>query len=125
MLYENKGHTQIVGYCDADWADSPADKCSNSGYCVFIEGNLISGKSKKQDVVVRSSAEAEYRAMALATCELVWLKQLLHELGFWKDEQMTLVCDNQAALHIAFNPVFHERTKHIEVDYHFNREKIT
>ena len=58
------------------------------------------------------------------TCELIWLKQLLQELRFEKDGQMTFVCDNQVALHIASNPVFHERTKHIEVDYHFIREKI-
>ena len=123
MSYENKGHTQIVEYCDADWASSPVDKLFTSGYCVFIGGNLISLKSKKQDVVARSSAEAKYRAMALATCELIWLKQLLHELRFSKDEQMMIVCDNQAALHITSNPVFHKRTKHIEVNYHFIREK--
>ena len=124
VLYENRGHTQVVGYTDADWAGSPTDRCSASGYCVFIGGNLISWKSKKQDVVARSSAEAEYRAMALATCELIWLRHLLQELRFGKDEQMKLICDNQAALHIASNPVFHERTKHIEVDCHFIREKI-
>ena len=74
--------------------------------------------------MARSSTEAEYRAMTLATCELIWLRHVLQELRFGKDEQMKLICDNQAALHIASNPVFHERTKHIEVDYHFIREKI-
>ena len=74
--------------------------------------------------MARSSAETEYRAMAVATCELIWLKQLLQELRFEKDRQMTLVCDNQVALHIAYNPVFHERTKHIEVDYHFIERRL-
>ena len=71
MLYENRGHTQIVGYCDADWASWPADRPSTSGYFVYIGGNLISWKSKKQDVMARSNAEAEYGAMTLATCELI------------------------------------------------------
>ena len=124
LLYENKGNSQIVAFSDADWAGSPDDRRSTSGYCVLIGGNLVSWKSKKQNVVARSSAEAEYRAMALATCELVWLKQLLQELKFGDIHKMELVCDNQAAMHIASNPVFHERTKHIEIDCHFIREKI-
>ena len=103
---------------------SPADKRSTLGCCVFIGGNLISWKNKKQDVVVRSSVEAEYRAMTLTTCEFIWLKHLIQDLRFGKDGQMTLVCDNQTALHIASNLVFHEKTKHIEVDCHFIREKI-
>ena len=86
MLYENRGHTQLVGYSDADWADSPIDRRSTSLYCVFIGGNLISWKSKKLDVVARFSVEAEYRAMTLATCELIWLKHLFQELRFGKDE---------------------------------------
>ena len=85
----------------------------------------VSWRSNKYYVVAKSSVEAEYRAMTSATCELIWLKHLLQELRFRKDEQMKLICDNQAALHIASNLVFHERTKHIEVDCHFIRQKIT
>ena len=80
--------------------------------------------NKKQDVVAKSSVKLEHRAMALATCELIWLKHLLQKLRFRKDDQMKIICDNQVALHISSNLVFHERTKHIEVDCHFIRENI-
>ena len=76
----------------------------------------MSWKSKKQSVVARSSEEAEDRVVAVATCEVVWIKQFLGEMKFGETGHMELVCDNQAALHIASNPVFHERTKHIEID---------
>ena len=75
-------------------------------------------------MVARSSAEVEYRAMATSTCELIWLKQLLRELKFGEINQMELVCDNQVALHIASNPVFHERTKNIEIDCLFVKKNI-
>ena len=107
ILMQNHGHTQILGYTDADWAGNTLDRKSTMGYCIFVGGNLVSWKSKKQLVVARSSAEAEYRAMASTASEL-----------------MSLCCDNQAAMHIASNPVFHERTKHIEVDCHYVREQV-
>ncbi|KAB2634462.1 S2-RNase [Pyrus ussuriensis x Pyrus communis] len=91
---------------------------------IIITGNLVTWKSKKQNVIARSSAEAEYRAMASTACELIWLKGLLSDLGFSINTPMSLFCDNQAAMHIASNPVFHERTKHIEVDCHYVREQV-
>jgi len=119
LLYGSNNHTKVVCYSNVDWVESLSDRRSTSGYCVSISGNLISWKGKKQSVVARSSTEAEYRAMSSATCELVWLKKLFQELQFGDVIQMTLICDNQEALHISSNPVFHERTKHIEIDCHF------
>jgi Reverse transcriptase (RNA-dependent DNA polymerase) len=125
ILMKNQGHTTLAVYTDADWAGNPLDRKSTSGLCAFIGGNLVTWQSKKQPVVARSSTEAEYRAMATATSEIVWLRLLLHELGCPSLNSPTkLFCDNQAAIHIASNPVFHERTKHIEVSCHYVRENV-
>ena len=79
LLYEDKGNTQVSGYCDADWAGCPMDRRSTSGYRVFIRGNIVSWKSKKQTVIARSSADAECRSMTMVTYELMWIKQFLQE----------------------------------------------
>ena len=85
---------------------------------------MISWKSNKQSVVSQSSAESEYRAMTQSVCKIMWVRQLLMEVGIETLVPTKLWCDNQAAMHIASNPVFHERTKYIEIYYHFVREKI-
>jgi Reverse transcriptase (RNA-dependent DNA polymerase)/Integrase core domain/gag-polypeptide of LTR copia-type/GAG-pre-integrase domain len=125
VLMRNQGHTELTVYTDADWAGNPTDRRSTSGLCAFVGGNLVTWQSKKQPVVAKSSAEAEYRAMANATSEIVWLRRVLYELGCPSLNQPTkLFCDSQAAIHIASNPVFHERTKHIEVSCHYVRENV-
>ncbi|KAK3008087.1 hypothetical protein RJ639_013614 [Escallonia herrerae] len=124
LLYSNHGHSYIECFSDADWAGSKLDRKSTTGYCVFVGGNLVSWKSKKQSVISRSSAESEYRAMAQSTCEVMWICHLLEEISLKPPLPAKLWCDNQAARHIASNHVYHERTKHIEVDCHFIREKI-
>ncbi|KAH9801584.1 retrovirus-related pol polyprotein from transposon RE2 [Citrus sinensis] len=98
---------------------------STSGFCVYLGANCISWSSKKQATVARSSAEAEYRSMASTAAELTWLTYLLSDIGIPQDKPPGLICDNMSALHMAKNPIHHARTKHIELDYHFVREKVT
>jgi hypothetical protein len=120
---KNNNSNEIYGYSDADWAGS-FDRKSTTDFCIFIGRNLATWKNKKQNSVARSSAEMEYRAMASTASELIWIKQLLTDMGIEKKNLMKMFCDSQAARHIASNPVFHERTKYIEIDCHFIREKI-
>src|ERR1044072_1074126 len=101
----------------------PDSRKSVTGYCFFLGSSHISWKAKKQSTVSKSSSEAEYRALAAATCELQWFVYLMKDLQVSCSRIPALYCDNQSALHIAANPVFHERTKHLDIDCHIVREK--
>ncbi|CAL1379865.1 unnamed protein product [Linum trigynum] len=125
LLFPTGGTLSLTAYCDADWGGCQHTRRSTTGYFIRLGDSPISWRTKKQSVVARSSAEAEYRAMASTVSELVWLRWLLSELGISCSSSTPLYCDNQAALHIAANPVFHERTKHVEMDCHFVRERVT
>ncbi|CAM9002604.1 unnamed protein product [Rhodiola kirilowii] len=125
IFYPSGQSLQMKAYCDVDWASCPVTRKSTSGYAVLLGGSLISWKTKKQAMVSRSSAEAEYRAMAHVCCELTWLHRLLLDLQVHIPTPIPMYCDNIAAMHIAKNPVFHERTKHVELDCHVVRQHCT
>ncbi|KAJ9546650.1 hypothetical protein OSB04_019193 [Centaurea solstitialis] len=115
---------RLVAYSDADWAGCPNTRRSTSGFCVYLGDNLVSWSSKRQHVVSRSSAEAEYRGIANVVAETAWLRNLLLELCCPLSRATVVFCDNVSAMYLASNPVQHQRTKHVEIDLHFVRERV-
>lgn len=124
ILLSSTNDQTLSAYCDADYAACQLTRRSLTGYIVMLGNSIVSWKTKKQHTVYMSSAESEYRSMAMTCQELTWTKALLTSLGFPQTRPMSLFCDNQAALHIAVNPVFHERTKHIKADCHYIRDVV-
>ncbi|GJW53150.1 ribonuclease H-like domain-containing protein [Tanacetum coccineum] len=114
----------LTAFFDADWAKCVVTRKSVTGYCVFLNNSLVSWKSKKQKTLSKSSTEAEYRALASVTSEVIWVLKILEDLNIENLLPVKLHCDSNSAIKIAANPIFHERTKHLEIDLHFVREKI-
>ncbi|XP_019258335.1 PREDICTED: uncharacterized protein LOC109236601 [Nicotiana attenuata] len=124
IFLSNDPSYNVSAYCDSDWAACPDSRKSVNRYIVLLGDSPISWKSKKQTTVSLSSAEAEYRSIRKVVGELVWIKRLLEELTVMCADPITVFRDSQAVVYIGRNPVFHERTKHIEVDCHFVWDKI-
>ncbi|RVW82773.1 Retrovirus-related Pol polyprotein from transposon RE1 [Vitis vinifera] len=122
ILFKKNNTLALEAYTDTDYASSLVDRRSTTGYCTFLGGNLVTWRSKKQNVVARLSAESKFRAIAQGLCELLWLKIILDDLRIKWDGSMKLYCDKKSAINIAHNPIQHDKTKHIEIDKHFIKE---
>ncbi|KAK4378517.1 hypothetical protein RND71_000379 [Anisodus tanguticus] len=116
--------TRLLSYTNVDWEGCPDTRRSTSGYCVFLGDNIISWSAKKQATLSPSSAEAECRGVANIVVEICWLRNLLLELQCPMRKASLVYCDNISAIYLSHNPVQHHRTKHIEMDIHFVREKV-
>ena len=127
LTYKKSSNGLLLnGFCDADWGTS-LDRKSMSGYCFFLnkDGSAISWKTKKQATVALSSCESEYMALCLATQEAVYLSSLVNDMSLsQKTEPVVINVDNQGAIALAKNPVHHNRSKHIDIKYHFIRENV-
>ncbi|XP_047264675.1 uncharacterized mitochondrial protein AtMg00810-like [Capsicum annuum] len=124
QLYK-KSFLALTIYCDSDWDGCSATRRSTTGFCIFLGSNRISWSAKKQPIVACSSTEADYRALSIATAEATWVQYILHDLGLFLTSPVSAKYDNIGAIHLVHNPVFHSRTKHIALDYHFVRENIS
>ena len=125
IIYTKDGNNNYIsGYCDADYAGDIASAKSTSGYVFYIANGPITWKSKLQTIIAQSTTKAEYIVINIAAKEAVYIKSLLKELGLYKQNKLPLYTDNNGALLLANNPIFHERTKHIAVKYHYIRDLI-
>ncbi|KAL0402265.1 UNVERIFIED_CONTAM: Retrovirus-related Pol polyprotein from transposon RE1 [Sesamum latifolium] len=124
IMFQKCDACRLVGYCDADYAGDHDTRRSTTGYIFMLGSGAVSWCSKRQPTVSLSMTEAEYRAAAMAAQEITWLVQLLKELHQPIEYGVPLYCDNLSVIRLAENPVFHAKTKHVEVHYHFIREKV-
>eukprot|EP00253_Pinus_taeda_P019213 PITA_19213 len=112
------------GFLDSDWAGNLDDRRSITGYAFSIGSRVIAWSSKKQSTVALSLCEAEYQALCAAMCEATWLRRILNDAGKEQKNSTSIKSDNQSTIKLAYNPVFHKNTKHIDTQFHFIREKL-
>eukprot|EP00253_Pinus_taeda_P024360 PITA_24360 len=124
LLYTRSSDPILSGYTDSDWAGSVDDRKSTAGYVFSLGSGAVTWTSKKQQAVTLSSTEAEYRGAVKAACEAVWLRRMLVDMHVSQTGPTSLFCDNQGELKLAKNPVFHERTKHVETHCHYIRQLV-
>ncbi|XP_071699199.1 uncharacterized mitochondrial protein AtMg00810-like [Rutidosis leptorrhynchoides] len=125
LSFQHASQPSLLGYSDADWTRCLETRRSTYGYSIFLGGNLVSWSAKKQPTVARPSCESEYRSLANAAAEIVWITYLLRDLYVLPPERPTILCDNKSAIFLSQNPVSNKRSKHIDIDYHFIRELIS
>lgn len=114
----------LKDFSDPDWVGCLDTRRSIAGFCVFLVDSLVSWKSKKQTIVSCSSTEAEYQTLASVTSEVIWLRHLLRDLDIHLQQPTLILCENNSKIQLAYNPIFHERTEHTEIDCYFIRDKI-
>ena len=124
LEYNEAGNKHLIGYSDADWGGDLAERKSTSGYVFLLAGGAISWSSKKQSTVALSTTEAEYIAMCHASKEAIWLRQLLADINYKILGPTSIYGDNQGCIALSKNPSDHARTKHMDIKYHFVREKV-
>ena len=124
LQYLQGDQVKLVGYSDSDWARSTTDRKSTSGCCFSLGSGMISWYNRKQKSVALNSTEAEFMATSQASCEAIWLRKILVDLFDTSLDPTTIYCDNQSCIKLSENPVFHDRSKHIEIRYHFIRDKV-
>ena len=124
IVFERRGSVQLAGFTDVDWAGCVEDRKSTSGCCFSIGSEVVPWFSRKQKSVALSSAEAEYMAASMAACEGMWLRKLLAGLFECELEATVVHYDNQSGIMLSENLVFHDRSKHIDIRYHFLRDCV-
>ena len=124
LWYDRNDSFELHAYTDVDWAGNIYDKKSTSGGAFFLGKKLVSWLSKKQDCIAQSTAESEYVAATINCTQIVWMKQMLTDIGITFNEPVVIHCDNTSTINMSKNMVMHSKTKHISIKYHFLRDKV-